>query len=108
MSDILSAKIDEMIKKSRNVAETDEIRFSLTFNKFNNRRIEYIRRSLKLSKQELLSNLILAAISDIEIKLGIVEPYEQTGEYALTTDYEKIINSNRPISNYFKDKDTGN
>ncbi|MEW9698006.1 hypothetical protein [Paenibacillus sp. SI8] len=102
MSEFLNTKIDEMIKKSKNESETDDVRFSLTFSKFNNRRIEFIRRKLKLSKQELLSSIILAAISDIEIKLGLLKSDEHTSEYVLTRDYEKIINSSRTISSYFK------
>lgn len=105
MSDFLSREIDRLLKRLDNEYETSEVRFSLTLNTLDNRRVEYIRRKLGLSKQDLLSNIITAAITDMEIKMGLTK-LGNNGEAIFTDEYIDIITSKRPISRYFKDQNT--
>lgn len=104
MSDFLSNEIDRLIKRSEDSDKVDEVRFSLTFSKFDNRRIEYVRRKLKLSKQELLHNIVVAAIADIEYKIGLLTESEVPGEYDMSRDYQKALTSSKSISSIFKDE----
>lgn len=108
MNGFLNEEVDRMIKKSNDPSKSDEVRFSLTFNKFDNRRIEYIRRKLKLSKQELLHNLIIAAVADIEFKLGLMKPAEiviDGEEFDFDPEYVRTLKSSKPISTLFKDEE---
>lgn len=109
MSSFLNSEIDKMIKKSEDPDKNADVRFSLTFSKFENRRIEYIRRKLKLSKQEILHKLIMAAIGDIEIKMGLLKPSEgevgaEGEQFTMDPAYLKILKSSKTISSHFKDE----
>jgi hypothetical protein len=102
MSKFLQSEINKMITKSADTDKTDDVRFSLTFSKFDNRRIEYLRRKLKLSKQEFLHSLIIAAISDIELSLGLIKP--DGNDFDFDHDYNEILRSKKPISSIVKDE----
>lgn len=103
-SDFLGKQLDKLVARSKNESETDDIRFSFTLSKFNNRRVEYLRHSLKMTKQELLNDIVTAAICDLEVKLNLATFDEKTGESTLKKDYQELLFSKRAISSYFKDQ----
>lgn len=104
-SHFLERELDKLVKRSRSEDAMNEVRFSITVSKLNNRRIEYVRRLLRLSKQELLHDIIIAAIGDLEVRLGLTEVDSKTGEGYLKPEYEKIINSKKSIASFFKGND---
>lgn len=53
-----------------------QVRFSVSFSNFDNKRIEYICKRVSTSKQEFISRLVLASIVDIEERLGLVSELE--------------------------------
>jgi uncharacterized protein YgfB (UPF0149 family) len=101
MSDFLEKHLNQLVSRTKSDVQSDEVRFSLTFSKYNNRRIEYLRRSLKLSKQEFLHGIIVAALNDLEIKMDLAQT-TKNGMIIRHADYEDILASSRPISSYFK------
>ena len=91
MSEVLTNVINEMIKNANKKEDTGDIRVPIAFSRFDNKRIEYVRKQLKLSKQEMLSRLVMASIQDIEFKLGLLEPSERKGEFLMTDSYRKAL-----------------
>jgi hypothetical protein len=94
-SNFLDKQLDKLVKRSKDESETDEVRFSLTLSRLTNARVEYLRRTLKMTKQELLHEIIVAAIRDLEVKLGLATYDEKTGESMLDPDYQEALTSAR-------------
>ncbi|NHN31184.1 hypothetical protein [Paenibacillus agricola] len=91
MSDVLKKKINSMIKRAKDPTMTDDVRFSLTTNRMTNARLEFVRKELKLSKQEFLMSIIQAALTDVEVELGLLTARENGIGFDFTETYHKGI-----------------
>lgn len=103
--DFLSMKIDELVRRAKNPSSADDVRFSVSFPKPVNRRLEYVRHSLRMTKQELIYDIVTAALTDIELRLDLVHFSEETGGIAPDAEYYKMMTSDKPVASYFKKKE---
>ncbi|MFL1672149.1 hypothetical protein [Paenibacillus dendritiformis] len=46
-------------------------RFTVSFSKLDNARLEYLAKKMSITKQDFVSKLLLAAVSDLERELGL-------------------------------------
>lgn len=94
----LAEKIESIVEKAIKPGASDDVRFNLTLSNLDNRRLEYLRRRAKMTKQEFVTEILLAAMSDIEIRMGLTAPQ-------MASEYREILTSKRPISILIKDSD---
>ncbi|EMT54765.1 hypothetical protein I532_04135 [Brevibacillus borstelensis AK1] len=103
MSEFLEKHLNQLVSRTQSDVQAEEVRFSLTFSTYNNRRIEYIRRALKLSKQEFLQGIILAALNDLEVKMDLAA-VTKNGMIVKNPEYEEKLASEKPIKKILKEE----
>ncbi|MCM3625649.1 hypothetical protein M4D70_26130 [Brevibacillus borstelensis] len=90
----------------------DDVRFSITISDYDNVRAEYLAKKVGLSRAALMSQLAVAALSDLEEELGL-NPDDTTTEYGLRCregwddwDFEELRNapSTRKVEEAWGDK----
>ena len=100
--EMLDRKIDSIVKKASTPGSSDDVRFNITLTNVDNRRLEYLRRKSKMTKQDFIAEILLAAMDDIEWRLELTYS-DSEGNLLMDPEYEKIINSSKSISSIVKD-----
>lgn len=100
--DALEDKISSIVHKASQAGASDDVRFNLTLSNPDNRRLEYLRRRARMTKQDFVTEILLAAMEDIEERLGLtVEGIPGL----LTAEYADVITSKKPIASLIRDLD---
>ena len=117
---MINKKLDRAIAEL--VTEKDDrVKLSFSVSTQNNRRMEYVSKKLKITKQQLLEKLFFGALVDLEGELGLLVTEEQIdpiykvdqGVVELLTSqpnqaYREIIKSDKSIDLLIREEDIDN
>lgn len=70
------------------------VRFTVTLNERDNRRLEYFSRRLNVKRAEMARKLLVASLNDAEEVFGldyVIEDKQAQGKFSVT-DYQKYLN----------------
>lgn len=95
--------IHELISEYESNVGFKSVPFTVRFAHKDNRRLEFISKKLGKSRQELLTTLALAALMDVELKLGFAERTDKGVEYS--SFYKGIVSGNDPIEDHFPEEE---